>query len=328
MPQDNVQMDLLSDAQGGMSGVGARLLAANFNPQALRTNATLRRDEWVHFDNTVIDIARQRMIGVADLLSRGLVYNLPNALGKTEISWERISDMDPAEVSMAGVTEGRNDRLLFDTAGMPIPIVHKDFHLNVRHLAASRSGGTPLDTTQVAVATRLVTERIENILFNGTNAAGTTRPVYGYLTAPQRNVGSVTATWLSATGEQILGDVLAMVGKAVDDNMYGPYVLYVSNAVFTKLGADFKAGSDRSILERILAVPGIEDVRAVPFLTGTNLLLIQMTSDVVDIVVGFQPMVLQWDTMGGLVQNFKVMAIMVPRIKADYTGQSGIVHYS
>ena len=53
-----------------------------------------------------------------------------------------------------------------------------------------------------------------------------------------------------------------------------------------------------------------------------------MTSDVVDMVVAQQPTTVQWETDGGFKLNFKVMAVMIPRIKADADGRSGIVHLS
>ena len=36
----------------------------------------------------------------------------------------------------------------------------------------------------------------------------------------------------------------------------------------------------------------------------------------------------QWESHGGMQINFKVMAIMVPQLRADFTGQTGIVHGS
>src|SRR5690606_23513867 len=127
---------------------------------------------WVQFDNTVIEIARHRLIGVGDLIERGLTYNVPNAMGVTKIEWERSGDMGPAELSMAGVTEGRNDTMDFDLVSMPLPIIHKDFWINIRKLEASRNGGMPLDTTQAAVCSRKVSERIESMLFLGDTTLG------------------------------------------------------------------------------------------------------------------------------------------------------------
>ena len=94
------------------------------------------------------------------------------------------------------------------------------------------------------------------------------------------------------------------------------------------MGADFKTYSDRTILERIMAIPGISAIKETKDLTASNIIMVQMTSDVIDLVSGMQPTTVQWESEGGMVVNFKVMTIMVPRIKFDFVNQSGIVHYS
>jgi hypothetical protein len=333
-----LQMESMSfDGRGGLVAGGSlaqMLLATNFNVNALRTNAVLRKDEWVQLDQALVAIARQRLIGVADLMSLGLTYNLPNALGHTRLEWETISDMTAAEINMSGVTEAQGDRVAFALTGIPIPIIHKDFFINIRALMASRnanpSGPANLDTTQVALAGRLVSEKVEDLLFNGGFVAGVNGTVYGYTTEPNRNTGSVTASWaLTATaGTSIVSDAIAMLGKAHGDFMFGPYGLYMPAAAFVHTADDYKTNSDRTILERLQAIPGFNFVKPSDNLSASNIILVQLTSDVVDMVDGIQPMVIQWDSKGGMQLNFKVMAILVPRIKADQSGKSGIVHYS
>lgn len=323
--------DILSGGANGLTaqgGVASVLLANGMNVNALRTNDVLRKDEWVNYDNTVVEIARERLIGVADLLNAGLRYDLPNALGTTKLEWEQISDMTAADINMSGVTPGRGDRQTFDLESLPVPIIHKDFSINIRTLTASRTTGQSLDTTQAAMAARLVSEKTEDLLFNGATIIGTNNAIYGYLTAPNRNTGSVTANWATATGEQIVSDVLSMIDDAVADNMYGPFMLYVPVDVHVHLGDDYKANSDKTIMQRLKEIPGIMDVKPSSRFGGQNIVLVQMTSDVVDMVVGMQPTPIQWDSNGGMTTNFKVMSIMVPRIKDDLNGQSGIVHYS
>jgi uncharacterized linocin/CFP29 family protein len=310
------------------SPIAQKLLAANFNANALRTQATLRIREWIQYDTAVIDIARRQLVGIQDLVAAGLTYPIQDALGITRIEWEKISTMTPAEISMSGLTQTQNDRQEFGVDSVPLPIFHKDFKINVRQLHAGRRLGTPIDTTQAQLASRLVTERMETVLFAGATVLGSNTPLYGYTTALNRNTGSVTASWTTATGSQIVTDVLAMINAATADNMYGPYMLYVPSAVYVAMGADFKANGDRTIMERVLAIPGIKGIKQTKDLTASNVLLVQMSADVVDIVDGMQPTTLEWETAGGFEVNFKVMAIMVPRMKSDYVAQSGIVHYS
>lgn len=330
--QDRAEVDIVTQSGGGLQGSGSvaiRLMESGFNVQALRTQDYLTKDAWTNFDNKIIEIARQRLIGVADLIERGLTYDVPNAMGVTRIEWERMGDMGPADMNMAGVTEGRNDTLGFDLVGMPLPIVHKDFWINIRKLTASRNSGTPLDTTQAEICARKVSERIESMLFLGDTTLGTNNQIYGYATAPDRITGSTTTSWATATGDQIVADVLAMIGAAKAKEMHGPFMFYVNYTAMTNLGNDYKANSDKTILQRVLEIPGVAGIKESYYVPNADTVFaVQLTSDVVDVIDGIQPTMVQWDSLGGMRQNFKVLAIMVPRVKSTITTQSGIIHYT
>jgi hypothetical protein len=338
---------LLGRAAGGMAILGqqnaqtaslaSKLLNANFNPQVLRGLDVLRKDEWLQIDQAVLDVARQELTVVTDMLAAGMRYNLPNALGHTVLEWERMTGMEGASVNMSGIAEGPNDRILFDVDSLPIPIVHRDFHINIRALAASRNRGTNLDTAQAREATRLVTEKIEEITIKGyadVTVGGKT--IYGLRTAPNRNTGSLTANWATATGEQIVGDILTMIGRMHGDHQRGPYNLYVPLTYFDALLKDFKTNSDKSILTRIMemnqnGVRLINSIKMSEYLSdgaSGEVIMLKMSPTTADIVVGMQPTPLQWESHGGMVSHFKIMAIMVPRMKYDSSTQSGIVHYS
>jgi len=321
-------LDTVNRLIEGNGSVGQKLLQADFNVNALRTNDVLRKEDWVLFDNKVIEVARKRLVAVGDLMSQGLSMALPNALGVTQIQWETVTDLQDAIISMSGISQGGADRPEYALNYLPVPITHKDFTISARNLAASRKHGTPLDVTQVGLATRIVAEKIETTLFNGSNVAQSANKIYGYTTHPNRNTGSVTASWVTATGTQILTDVLAMMGALANDNMYGPYMIYVPVAVYTHMGDDLKANSDKSIIERIKSIPGIIDIKPSKDLTGTNVIMVQMTDDVVDIIDGIQPTMVMWESNGGMLFHFKVLGIIVPRIKVDATNQCGIAHYS
>lgn len=325
-------LSLGGNTPGGvpMGSVAHRLLANGLNINALRTNDVLRKEEWLLFDRTVIEIARPILVGVGDLMSRNLTVPIANAMGITVVQHETVSDMGPAETTMSGLSDPVRDRVKFEQVNVPLPITHKDFHLSLRNLESGRRLGTPLDTTMAAVAARRVADQLEGMLFNGVSITAGGGTIYGYLNHPNRNTGSVTAGWglPATTGENILADILAMIDKAVADNMYGPYVLYVTNAAFINMLKDFKANSDKSVIQRIMEIPQIAAVRPTASLTGNNVVMIQMSSDVVDWLDGMQPTTVMWETHGGMLINFKILAIGAPRIKADQESRSGVVHYS
>ena len=66
---------------GKLGPLGTELQGLNIRSPRFRGLDTLRKDEWKGFDTVLVEVAQQRLNVVADLLSRGLVLNIPNAMG-------------------------------------------------------------------------------------------------------------------------------------------------------------------------------------------------------------------------------------------------------
>ncbi len=301
----------------------------NGKPKAipLHVNATLRKDEWKDIDQAVVMAAQDRMVGVADLYARNLVYRIGNGLGKTVLEYEDIDDLTDAELTMDAVTPSQKDRPNYELKYLPLPIVHKDFSYNARVLAASRTTGQPIDTTTAALAARRVIDKVETMLFQGASSyaygGGT---LYGYLDHPQRNIVTLTLNWdnASKTGENILDDVKSMKQASIDAKHYGPWVLYIPTAWETALDDDFKAASDKSIRQRILEIGGINEIKIADKLTANKATLVEMNAETVRMVEGMAINTVEWESNGGFTTNFKVLTIMVPQIRADQNGNCGI----
>jgi uncharacterized linocin/CFP29 family protein len=309
---------LVLNSTGGAGGtviygsVAQRLLANGFNINSLRTNDVLHKDEWILLDKKVVEIARANLVGVADLMAAGLTMPIPNAMGVTVVQHETVSDMSDAQVDMSGIAPSDRDRVNLNLVNVPLPIFHKDFQLSLRNLMSGRRSGNPIDTTMAATATRKVADLMERSLFVGASITSGGGTVYGYTNHPNRNTGSVTASWVTATGEQILDDLVEMIGVAHADNMYGPYQLYVPIAAYVHLNMDFKANSDKSILARLLETPSLRGIKATSQLSASNIVLVQFSSDTVDWLDGVQPTVVMWESQGGMLVHFKVLAIGAP----------------
>ena len=350
-------MDMIFNGQ--VTGpVANRLLASNFDTRVLRpfigadgrsyvtvTNArgqadsmpvgnayaTLRKDDWQILDDVVTKVGLERLRGVGDLRAAGLVYNIPNGMSKTVLQTESMSDINPASVSMDGLRESANDRTVFELTNLPLPIIHKDFHFSARQLATSRNGGSPLDTTMAEAAARKVAEEAERLLVGNSTTAdqyayggGT---IYGLTDFGGRITRVITAPTASGwTGSTLLDEVLAMMQDSRDAFHYGPWVLYMAPAWARYTGNDFKDGSDKALRSRLLEVDDLNDIRTLDYLTGYTMVLVQQTSDVIREVIGMDLTTVQWESFGGMQINFKVMAIMVPQIRADQNGNTGIVH--
>lgn len=301
--------------------------------RSIKANATalLQYQEWLDIDRRVVEVAVDRLVAIQDLTGRGLTHNL-GSIGQTVSLWDRSSDMTQADISMSGVTKGEEDTPAFDTDQVPVPIVHKDFRVNIRRLEASRRFGEGIDTMAAEISSRLISERSEDMLFSGESIKVEGGTIYGYTNHPQRNTYDIGTSWTDTgvTGQDILEDVRGMLQAARNDNYYGPFVLYIPGEYETKMDEDYKdgasAGDTRTIRQRILQLNGIEDMKVADRLDDDNLVLVQMTRDVVDLAIAQDITTVQWSVDGGMQERFKVMAVWVPRVKRDYDGKSGVVH--
>jgi len=301
------------------------------------TNATsLRKDEWIMLDTAVIRAARARLRAWSDLAAASSFGGF-NGMAKMVLEHETMSDPGEAIVDMDGLTPGRTDAPLYQLEGLPLPITHSDFFFSERRLAVSRNTGTPLDSTMAEAAGRRVAEQIEKTLVgsvtgitygdstNYTAALGS--KVYGYTNYPNRITKTDVTTPDGTNGATTVDDVLAMVELASDSYFYGPFMLYHSTDWDKYMDDDYRANDSRTLRQRLREISQITDVRRLDFLTDTfTLLLVQMTAEVARAVIGMDITTVQWPTSGGMRQNFKVMGIMVPQLRADYNGNTGIVH--
>ena len=296
------------------------------------TTATLRQDDWKVLDDAIVKVAKPRLKAVGDLRSSGLTFNIPNGMGKTVLETETMSDITPASVSMDGLRENANDRPVFELTNLPLPIIHKDFSYSARQLMASRNGGSPLDTTTAELAARRVAEEAEKLLIGVSTVADQYSfgggVIYGYTDFPSRLTKTITAPTASGwSGDTFLTEVMAMMQQSRNAYHYGPFVLYVASAWDQYLDDDYKAASDKTIRNRVKEVEGLTDIKTLDYFSGTyDVALVQMTSDVVREVIGMDLTTVEWDTVGGLQKNFKVMAIMVPQLRSDQNSNTGIVH--
>ena len=311
---------------------------SSYKTTILNTNAaTLRRDEWKTLDAAIMEVSRARLGGVDDLISKGLTYNLGNAMGTTVLEWHDVSDAMEASLTMDGITRSMGDRPVYQHNYLPIPIIHVDYEINARVLAASRSLGNPLDTTSAERATRKVMEKMETMLFTDTTYSfgeADTRArntIYSYVNHPDRNTVSLSVAWdnSSITGAGIIQDVLDMKQTSIAALHFGPWQIYIPTEYETVLDNDYDATTPgTTIRERIMKIAGVSGIKVIDTLTDDNVLFVQMTSDVVRLVRGMGLTAVQWGAEGNMVTKYKVMTIQVPQIRSDQNGKSGIVHMS
>lgn len=319
--------ELLARGFAGNLAMLRPIQAVNVDPFA--SNATLRKDEWEMIDTRVNEVMRERLTIVEDVRGRGLVTSV--SLGTTLRITERLEQFDAAEVSYDGDTEPGKDRPSFLRDTIPVPVVSKDFSISWRQLEASRTRGEPLDTTAAAAATRRVRDRMQDLFVNGFGHGPDGNAIPGLVNAANRQTLTLTTAW-DLSGADIIADVLRMLETAYAVNLFGPFFLYVPKNYWATIQDDYSdQKGDRTFLERILAFEDIEAVRPLDTLADDNVLLVQMTEDVLDLSEAQAVTTVQWDK-NPFVTNFRVLAVAGPHIKNIETDAGttihGIVHLS
>jgi hypothetical protein len=301
--------------------------------------ATLRREDWIMIDQAVVTAARPRLRFFNELRTAGLNVNLPNALGKTVWQYERQSNITGATVSMDGIRKGDADRPMYDMEQMPLPVIHKDFSFSARQIAVARNSNSPIDASTAAAAAQRVAEEVEKLALGVAEiyTFGGGR-VYGLLNYPNRLTKVFTNPWLS-NGERdpnwspgiLHKEILASRRALADRQHYGPFVIYVSSDFDEVLDDDYNlttAGVSSSITlrERLSKVDAITSIRTSEFLPKGSLVMLEMDQNTIQAITGLDVTTIQWQTEGGFEIHFKVLCMLLPRLKSDYYGNCGVMH--
>lgn len=321
----------------------ALALSGELSIPALRALSPLQDKAQVLIDRAVVEVGLERLVFAADLLAENLVYSLPDPLSVTQLEWDQESKTGTAQRTMSPSARAENQLVDRKHNRLPIYLTCDDFSLGVRTLKMSERVGTPLDVTMIKQATRRVNESIEDAaLFGATTIDGQTLTVNTYtapglLTAPNANTLTLSQDWTSTTntvgttGPNMINDVLAMITKLQAAKKFGPYNLYIGTNAGNLIEGDFKVNTTDTIrerLERIQAGGRTLNIRVADRMpnasTGQQIAMCQMTDDVVQIVNGQAPTVIPWTSLDGFTFYWLVMAIMIPRVRSDYDGNSGV----
>ncbi|WP_408954738.1 major capsid protein [Natroniella sp. ANB-PHB2] len=300
------------------------LINSGLRLNSLRTNSILKKDEWKQIDSRVVTISYKNLVAVNDLIENGLDRD-NGGLGTTMDGYPRRGEKEEAQIDMSGTSGGQEEHTDYDEVGVPIPVLHSNFRINIRRLLAARQNGRNLDTTEADESTRVVNTAMEKMIFKGADVSVDGAKIYGYCNVPGRFTGSLS-DWTTGA-DVIYKDIKEMIFKLINKGFIGPFYLYLGANRYDKL-FNYVDGSDQTALDRITNLPGLEEIKNSPGTPKDDVVLVQMTSNVVDLSIGEDVQTVEWESYGGMEMQYKVMAAMAPRVKRNKNEVTGIVHYS
>lgn len=307
------------------------MTVARMSAAGIRNARPMAEDAQKLIDTAVVKVGLERLAVVAEVLARGLVFNLPNWLSVLNLQWDKAARFGTALQTMNPGTALETSQPALTANNIPIFATMTGGVFGIRQMAAAARVGTPLDTTAIEEWARAINESVEDQAVIGSvlTVSGNSAP--GLLNAPNVNTFPYVdnESWTAAghSGEDILTDVQAGIVQNQNDNFFGPYTLFVNGPYNNKLNDDFKSNSDKTIRQRLSEIEnGGEGLRivAADFLPTDRVVIVQMTSNVLDVVLGQQPTAITWSPEPGFETMINIMACVILRPKDTSAGTSGI----
>lgn len=289
------------------------------------------RDAWIAAQDTVIRASRSTLRVLDDLVAAGLTYTVPEGMGVTQLEESVTGDFGEARFVMEPTAKARRDRPTVTYRRHPLPLITADLSFLSRQLAVSRNrrNRIPIDTTTLEQNSRKMDEKIEG-MFVGTETytfAGDT--IYGLTNHPQRVTATLTLPTAPGWTPSITYDEInSGIQDLQDLEFSGPYGMYFSRAwgeYFRGFFSDVYAAG--TLIENVRKIDGISWARQLDALgTGFKLVIFQLSSDVIRAVRIIPRRVINWNTMGGLSEHWKLLDGVVPQLRTNADNEIGLWH--
>jgi len=291
-------------------------------------NATVRHEDFLDIQGTLTETRRLDLYGIEDLRSANLTY--PVSISDQIVSVENPNVFNPAQQEM-NPNKFDNDNTAFGQIWTPNPITHKTFSVPWRQQGFTYKGSLGLSESL-----RMVFERLDKMLYYGNddikiNFNGTLQTIYGYTTHPNRGTETIS-NWLDpAKLDGIVNEVIDVIGsmfvnqKVARQNSICIYYPKNFKSIFDK---DYKSNYPSDTLrERLMRIPEVRDIKYADQLADSNLVMVEMDARTIQLATASDVIVVPHvNTKPMQGQTTTAYAAMVPVIKVDHYGRTGVMH--
>lgn len=243
-----------------------------------RTDQPLTEQQYKHIDEVIRETAKQILI------ARKLapIYG-PLGFGKEAVSFDVLTEVGAGKIDLAWGAGFSEDIPNITRTNLPIPVLHKEFRINRRHLEASRTYGEPLDVSSIRSATYKVGVKEDELLLKGYDVDGDgTYEIKGFYEAAGNDY-STSSDW--GTASNILPSINGAVDLLQADSIYPPYNLVCNPTQFNELFV-LVSGTAEFYADVVKRRIGGEIYQSPAVAAGTAMLLAAPNSGFFDIAIG------------------------------------------
>jgi uncharacterized linocin/CFP29 family protein len=253
----------------------------------MRNQAPVSAEEWQSIDQTVVEVARKVLVGRRFIPMAG-----PLGLGAQYITTDRLPVSEKAPVAVD----------LSSRRVVPLATLEKDFNLLWQDLATAKQTGSPLDVGPIAVATVMVTQQEDALIFNGSRQAEGLLTAKGHLTGAFGNWDDPLAA---------IAAVAAAVGAMMNQGLQGPFALAVNPVTYAKL---LKPVDGNHLALKLMGEIATAGVFQTPVLTENQAVVVSNGRENLELVVG-QDLTAAYLGPVGMDHSFRVLETLALRIR-------------
>jgi uncharacterized linocin/CFP29 family protein len=319
------QQDLLLNNRRRFNAMQTAM-ATEHGSTFLGNASPLPRDVWGMWDREAIAIQRSVLAVFNDIAA---VAQKPIPIGKLVHHFQTVSDSGEINVSLDGRSKARTDQPVIEYHGTPVPIVDTSFSYSWRQMAAAESEGYQLDSAGRDNANRRIAEQMENATLYGYDkiVVGEAKS-YGLLNHPKRATRPTGLDLNGASGDEWLAAIVETLKLLHASNFKVPATIYLNWDDWFYAGAnEFTEGYPKTILQRILEVPGVREIVPSDSIPASDIVAVVKDRRVVEVLNGM-PISTRAKFRANPEDdfNFSVIGAAVLEIKFDAEGQCGVAH--
>lgn len=270
-----------------------------------RDTIPLSSDQWTQLDRLVVETARRSLVG-----RRFIPIYGPLGAGVHTVPLHEFEGVYIGEADLSGEVECGLVKAA-RTRHIALPIIHKDFLLLWRNVAAGTIG-IPLDFAPAASAAASTARKEDDLIFNGNPELG----LDGIFTVADRIVMPL-GDWSQAGNA--FNDVTQALERLASEGYFGPYALAVSpllharmHRVHERTGVLEIRNVEELVTAGVFRSPVIPANRAAVVSVGAQNLDLALAQDMVTAVLGPEK-------MNYLMRVFEVLALRIKRPRSIVT---------
>ena len=207
--------------------------------------------------------------------------NISGGIGVQQWTYDTANEVSDALLTYQ-FTDTAEDWIELTRTDVPIPLLHKEYRISRRDLAAAARGGFGISTATVSSAAYKVMNLENQLILNGFAADGTNYDIKGLY----QSAGNSTAGSDFGTGNP-LESVAAAIDKMQADNITGPYNLILNPTQYMELATSIlgSGAGEREIamVKEILEGGNIYSTSFQP--AGTGMLLADASAGFFEMIV-------------------------------------------